>query len=197
LNRPKEEAHVENPMAGEGCYVSATVQNRRYYGVLIDQAALQQASMLYFQEEASGLDLNRRMKALMRRQQHHGGSLDQNGSSSDTNGARKRPRTDATPLEVPNRPPSNSNGAVPSRQVQKFRYEGLEKEKSQGYRVLLATFADLNASAEDDLDRRKKIEAACEAGGDFLGDYYYQYEVRVKQGVDLMRLAWRISDKRI
>ena len=50
--------------AGDGCYVSATVHNRRYYGMLVDQEALKNASLLWFQEEAASLDLNRRMKML-------------------------------------------------------------------------------------------------------------------------------------
>ena len=38
--------------AGDGYYISATVQNnRRYYGVLLDQAALKAASLLHFQDE--------------------------------------------------------------------------------------------------------------------------------------------------
>ena len=49
---------------------------------------------------------------------------------------------------------------------------------SADYRVLLATYADIDAASEDDVEKGKKIEAACKAGGDFVGGYYYQYEVR-------------------
>ena len=49
---------------GEACYVAATVQNRRYYGVLVEQDALQAPSVLHWQDEATGLELNRRMRAL-------------------------------------------------------------------------------------------------------------------------------------
>ena len=52
-------------LVGDGCYVSATVHNKRYYGVLVEQAALKAASLLHFQDEASSLDLNRRMKMLL------------------------------------------------------------------------------------------------------------------------------------
>jgi hypothetical protein len=55
-------------VAGEGCYVSATVHNNRYYGVLVEQSALKAASLLHFQDEANSLDLNRRMKMLQESQ---------------------------------------------------------------------------------------------------------------------------------
>ena len=56
--------------AGDGCYISATVQNKRYYGVLIDQKSLKEASEWWFKDEASSLDLNRRMKILRSQQIH-------------------------------------------------------------------------------------------------------------------------------
>jgi [histone H3]-N6,N6-dimethyl-L-lysine4 FAD-dependent demethylase len=69
----KKDAPISNSnnhkAAGEGCFVSATVQNKRYYGVLIDQASLKAASHLWFEDEASSLDLNRRMKILKSQQQ--------------------------------------------------------------------------------------------------------------------------------
>jgi monoamine oxidase len=56
--------------AGEGVYVSATTSNnRRYYGVLTDQPALEEASSMWFQDQADSLELNRRMKVLMQHQQ--------------------------------------------------------------------------------------------------------------------------------
>jgi hypothetical protein len=63
-------------------------------------------------------------------------------------------------------------------QVQKFRYVEGNGDPSQGYRELLATFANVSAAAEDDAQRTMQIEAACQSGGDFVGDYYFQYEVR-------------------
>jgi hypothetical protein len=57
--------------------------------------------------------------------------------------------------------------------------EGTNGDNS-GYRILLATFADLEAAAEDDDERSNAIEAACQSGGDFVGNYYYQYEVSIE-----------------
>jgi hypothetical protein len=51
-------------LAGEGCYVSATVLSKRYYGVLVDQPAMQIASHLHFEEEAAIFELNQKMKRL-------------------------------------------------------------------------------------------------------------------------------------
>ena len=50
---------------GDGVYVSATASGKRLYGVLVEQAALKEASMLYFQDQAESLELNRRMKVLL------------------------------------------------------------------------------------------------------------------------------------
>ena len=67
------------------------------------------------------------------------------------------------------------------RQVQKFRYvEPVDKKnpKDPGYRILLATFADIDAAADDDQNKARLIATACQSGGGFVGKYYYQYEVR-------------------
>ena len=58
----------DNNKVGEACYIAATVQNRRFYGVLVEQEALQTASVLHWQDEAVGLELNRRMRALQQAQ---------------------------------------------------------------------------------------------------------------------------------
>ena len=53
---------------GEGVYVSATTSNKkRYYGVLVDQPALKEASTMWFQDQADSLELNRRMRVLMKK----------------------------------------------------------------------------------------------------------------------------------
>ena len=68
----------------------------------------------------------------------------------------------------------------PKEQVQKFRYvEGTNGDNS-GYQIFLTTFADLEAAAEDDDERLNAIEAACQSGGDFVRNYYYQYEVSIE-----------------
>lgn len=216
--------HDEELVVGEGAYVTATIQNRRYYGVLIEQAAFQQASLLHFQDEASGIDLNRRMKALMRGKEHQQQEKEPQQQKQPANGhdklsanaagdystspaSKKRPRDySLTPVEgvtgdiQPQEIQSTTAAAGVStargttndydRPIQKFCYVmvnpkggagiiGAEKgPPGGGYRVLLATYANLDAAAEDDQDRRLAIEAACRAGGDFVGDHYYQYEVR-------------------
>jgi hypothetical protein len=188
--------------AGEGCYVTATLNNRRFYGVLIDQVALKSASLLHFQEEASGLDLNRRMLALSQQQQRQDGETvddrDFNGVGNDRkrvaddenahdatggrhNAAQKRQRSgDGEPDCVSSTDEIHHHPvhAGSCHQVQKFRYVkgvGLNND----YRELLATFAHVAAAGEDDPSLMRKIEAACNAGGDYVNSYYYQYEVRL------------------
>jgi len=226
---------------GEGCYVTATVNSRKYYGVLVDQPALQAASLLHFQNEAGGLDLNRRMRALRRAadekqqqeqildddgeeqlQQHHqeakldGGeeqmpvqqqkAMVDDGNPNDTEAdrCRKRSASDDDELEDNNdnsgkrpkgrhigsvagitsriqNPPVTASAAAasipptfPQRQVQKFRYD---EDGIRGYRTLLATYADVAAAGEDDTAKQKAIHDACDDGGNYVGKYYYQYEV--------------------
>jgi hypothetical protein len=185
LNEPSNPTSNGDRKAGEGCYISATVNNRRYYGVLIDQAALKAASLLHFQDEAGGLDLNRRMRALNEQTEEQGipppnGTVagDKRLASDDLeDDKRKRQRSEPTSV--------SSNSALSPetntvQQVQKFRYvEGTAS--SQGYRLLVATYADVDAASEEDPDKAKEIEAACVSGGNFVGRYYYQYEVRLRQ----------------
>jgi hypothetical protein len=268
--------HGITATAGDGCYVSATVQNRRYYGVLVDQAALKTASELFFQNEAESLQLNRRMKLLYQQQQQQKKEkkkqddnnndhdhdderkrpgketkasspvrqVDQKRKADETatssshttaistkegsllktrqepsivsppvelddhgeNGDRKRarllvhnngdePRNESalTPAAMKNPPTTTS--VIPSRPVQKFQYlpppstaatysvttEGGDDEaKGPGYRVLLATYADLPAAVQDVPTRARAVENACQAGGGFVGDFYYQYEVNTR-----------------
>jgi len=157
---------------GDGYYISATVQNnRRYYGVLIDQAALKAASLLHFQDESRSLDLNRRMKFLREQQQS-----EQMFTNQDNLSQTEGPPQKKTKLEC-------SNGAMPSdttsRIVQKFRYvESTSTEcNGLGYRLLLATFTDVAAAAEDDTLKAQKIHDVCQSGGGFVEQYYYQYQV--------------------
>lgn len=182
----------EDRKAGEGCYVSATVHNRRYYGVLIDQASLQAASMLYFQDEASALDLNRKMEFLKEQLPQDDALVDDADSSSGgikrpsvsdiLHHQNKRQRLDIIPDVTGNYSsdffPRNTGNARP---VQKFRYVRQVENGGQslpGYRLLLATYADVAAAAEDDPERSRKIESACQSGGNYVGNFFYQYEVR-------------------
>ena len=57
-------SNKESDVAGDGCYVSSTINNRRYYGILIDQPTLLRASELHFMQEAASIDLNRKMRVL-------------------------------------------------------------------------------------------------------------------------------------
>jgi len=184
-------ASAADEATGEGCYVTATVNNRRYYGVLIDQAALQSASMLHFQEESSGLDLNRRMMTLsqLRKQSSINHSDNKNreqklpatpSSQNVVPDSRKRPRNDFPDLIPSESTFGRALHETPlelRRQVQKLRFVSGD-DATQGYRELLATFADACAAAEEDDILRRQIETACQSGGDFVGKYYFQFEVR-------------------
>ena len=184
------------------------MHNRRYYGLLVDQEALKNASLLWFQEEAGSLDLNRRMKML------HNEAPTEEPASAGTDGDKKRPATpgDSSGVEAATKRIKLEHGSAAAtpdavaslgatggtttgdgseakpparlghqRQVQKFRYaEPADKksDKDLGYRFLLATFADVAAASEDDSEKARQIEEACQAGGGYVGSYYYQYEVR-------------------
>ena len=57
---------VESESVGHGCYVSyTTAQNKRYYGVLIEQSALMAASDYFLKDEADSLQLNKRMEVIL------------------------------------------------------------------------------------------------------------------------------------
>jgi hypothetical protein len=192
--------HVESKggeqRVGEGCYVSVTVNNRRYYGLLVDQAALKNASMLYFQDEAAGLNLNRKIEALMELKPKA-----DNLESVEIN-ERKRPATTDMDVDEIKRSKtsivlsSNDSTAIEKIssletasftpiQVQKFRYvkpqENGGKKASLGYRILLATYADIAAAGEDDPERCNLIQTACQSGGNFVGKYFYQFEVNSRR----------------
>jgi hypothetical protein len=63
------------------------------------------------------------------------------------------------------------------RQVQKFLFLPPDNKTDPGYRTLLATYANVNAAAEDNPDKLKLISKACNDGGNFVGKYYYQFMV--------------------
>jgi len=136
---------------GNGHYISTELNNKRYYGVLISQDSLKNANDLHFQDEGFSLDLNRRMEALRTR---HGAKDSEDKSKED-----KRREF--------------GNG----KQVQKFQYVDATK-KTLGYRVILATFANVLEASGDNADMLKSIKCACDEGGNWVDKYYYQYEVR-------------------
>jgi hypothetical protein len=259
---------------GDGVYVSATTGgNKRYYGVLIDQPALKEATSLWLQDQAGSLELNKRIRFLQQNQAvkdaragaasedndavevsvlHPNGSTspqianeemisnepdpDKNqtnmgdaskklngahlqtattavgagdavlpqhtslapdlASSADTDPSRKRhlrlsteyPANKQIRIEDHDtkagaaKPLENTIG-LPwnnDRAVQKFKYITGEKSDDRGYRVLVATFANVEEAASGDLKLAEDIKRACEEGGNYKpGDslYYYQYEV--------------------
>ena len=72
--------------------------------------------------------------------------------------------------------PAKLAAAAVPRTIQKFRYVDGAGDLP-GYRILLATYASVEAASEDDSEKEQKIEEACQAGGGFIGQYYFQYEV--------------------
>jgi hypothetical protein len=162
---------------------------------------LKSASLLHFQEEASGLDLNRRMMVLSQRRhcddplqgqdielERTGGDADGSKNHGTMNGegknSRKRQRnvegdaSDDSPNNLLPISPKQENRTAVAHPIQKFRYIA-DDGPHQGYRELLATFAHVAAAVEDDPVKLKRVQAACDSGGDFVGDYYFQYEVNM------------------
>jgi Flavin containing amine oxidoreductase len=262
---------------GDGVYVSATTAgNKRYYGVLINQPALKEATSLWFRDQADSLELNKRIRVLQQ-QQHHSvvddgkvassGEHDTNASSfgqigyingqntgeeidsksegsaihqagveevprtlngtcfdpalpsleggttgtttlprppldldsnaeNDSDPSKKRPLGESTEQPASKQvrvedqevtrtaanAPENLTGLQGNndRPVQKFKYVNMKKSDDPGYRVLVATFSNVEEAASGDLKLARAIQKACEEGGNYLhGDprYYYQYEV--------------------
>ena len=127
--------------AGEGCYISTTIHNKRYYGVLISQDSLKEASELHFMEEAKSLNLNRRMVDL---RDVHGSVHDNNG---DGNGNDNNEGVGGTMGNTVGENQNQKQGqGQKQRQVQKFKYVDATK-KTTGYRVILATYANLEEAA--------------------------------------------------
>lgn len=159
--------------AGDGYYVSATNNTSRYYGLLISKEALKAASLLHFQEEAQSLDLNRRMKTLKDRQREppqQGAAPVDDGNANAEPAVKKRKVDD--PLEQP------IKIQVGARAIQKFQYVpgGSKDGLDPGYRILVATYVNHQAAAEGTKGKEEAISKACEGGGDFVGQFYYQFE---------------------
>jgi monoamine oxidase len=220
---------------GEGVYISTVVsQNKRFYGVMVDQAALKEASSMWFQEQADSLELNRRMGKLrqLKRQKKaeeeedskpaaiktptkkHFLQVDDEEDDEDddeddelvppnSDHRQKRQAEDRTDLMTqPKRPrleaqahrtESNGDGVKSNaimekdvasrddRSIQKFKFIDADPTETQktgslGHRVLLATFCNADEASGHDRIQTVSIVDACDRGGDFCGDYYYQYE---------------------
>ena len=128
--------------AGEGCYISTTIHNKRYYGVLISQDSLKEASELHFMEEAKSLNLNRRMVDLrdVYGNVHDNDNGDGNDNDNDNNGG-----VGGTMGNTLVEKQGQGQGQK-QRQVQKFKYVDATKNTT-GYRVILATYANLEEAA--------------------------------------------------
>jgi len=148
--------------AGDGCYVSTTVNNKRYYGVLVEQGALKAASMLHFEAEAMERELDAKVDALQISVKTENGEPDLVSSEPSS----KKIKVDA----IHGSPPI----AVP---VQKYRIRAGNGHGAIVARTLVATYIDVETAAEDDEEKRELIEACCKGGGGFAGSYYYQFEV--------------------
>jgi monoamine oxidase len=103
--------------AGEGVYVSATTSgNKRYYGVLIDQPALKEASQMWMQDQADSLELNKRIKVMMH-QKREAPAAASGGATSDTSESADKTMPASTQPAHPTAAPSasiNSDAAVES-----------------------------------------------------------------------------------
>ena len=161
--------HGNTDKVGEGCYVSTTTSNnKRYYGVLVDQAALKEASTLWFQDQADSLELNRRMKLILDKEEQEKEQADKEGDDDSSQPAKKQ-KVEEKEMELPP-PPKNQS-------VQKFKYIPSKSSALSDYRQLLATFVNVNEASHGDRDKREKILSVCENGGGFVEGHYYQYEV--------------------
>jgi hypothetical protein len=193
FGQPPQEADAPVKV-GEAAYIAATIQNKRYHGILVESQALQAASVLHLQDQAQGLELNRRMQALQQQQSSPpdvsppsdeikiDALLDDTKVeailSSDTTdpSSRKRPRNDdSNEAKDAGSLSTIEPETVPDRPIQKFIYETAGK-----LRRLVATFGNIAAAADgtDDGALPASIREACQSGGAFVGRYYYQYEVR-------------------
>ena len=91
--------------------------------------------------------------------------------------------SDSTVYRLPSDPINSLDSALPplgeAKQVQKFLYTPpeLPNGSGPGYRTLFATYANVHAAAEDNVGKETLIFEACEVGGNFVGNYYYQYVV--------------------
>lgn len=267
----------DNGKVGDGVYVSATTAaNRRYYGVLVDQSSLKEASSMWLQDQAGSLELNRRIKVLKQQQDAKDPSSSSAGEEPSTSKSTGKHIPEETNLQEPSKTPevpanpigvtvttsiaatlstndesasriqgeaSTLNGTVTAikrpldstsdhdqtnkrfrtndrtdqdtvadlpqteirrggdkekgnaklmssndRPVQKFKYimgqtkysQRGEKTEDPGYRVLVATFANVEEASCGNITLAEAIEKACEEGGNYLpgdSEYYFQYEV--------------------
>lgn len=166
--------------SGDGCYVSALIHNRRYYGVLFDQEALKAATKQHFTNEANSLELNNRMQSLASVNKTldttSEGGADDNTTTEAQEPDAKRQRTD-----VSDSGKDSSERIVledDNKSVEKLRLIEPKGSSTNGqpYRELVATYASISAASDDDKERALLIQDACRSGGGWVGKYYYHFE---------------------
>ena len=167
--------------SGDGCYVSALIHNRKYYGVLFDQDALKAATKQHFTNEANSLELNNRMKSLASVSTQARTSDD--GVDDDTT-EDQEPDAKRQKTGISNNGESSSesfaleNDDKPVEKLRLIEPKGSSPNKTNGqpYRELVATYASISAASEDDEEKALLIQDACRSGGGWVGKYYYHYE---------------------
>lgn len=169
--------------SGDGCYVSALIHNRRYYGVLFDQDALKAATKQHFTNEANSLELNNRMKSLASVRTQDTMSEDDADDNATTEG--QEPDAKRQKIDTGDNRKNSSESLVlgdDNKSVEKLRLIepkgslGANTKNGQPYRELIATYASISAASEDDKEKALQIQDACRSGGGWVGKYYYHYE---------------------
>jgi len=167
---------------GQGCYISCTTSNnKRFYGVMVEQSALQAASDLFMSDQVSGLDLNQRMETLMsQRLKVQGGESHQSYNGSHTKGGESVPAVSQALISGSSNTlkSSSSRGTVvvESRKVEQYQYVP-KNDKFPGCRNLLATYANVSAAAQFDTEKELRVKEACDNGGNYVDEFYFQYQV--------------------
>lgn len=179
------------------------------------------ASELHFEDEATGLELNHKMKQLRDSKARVKDTISTSDSSHEkshpidaaassqgfdtSDNERKRQILDESQIveyvenkkarldkdeesllqsdiKSTNADFQHSWNEIP---ILKFRYVesvGIQKPNANSdYRVLLATYANVDAASEGDPKRAHAISNACVSGGDFVDDFFYQFEGRFEK----------------
>ena len=159
--------NASGEVAGHGCYcVSCTAHGKRYYGVLIEQAALKSASDLFFRDESESLELNCRIEILLCQQKQQQMDDDDTGAVVVDH----HPNSSGPPAAKRFKK-SNDNSKISnekSKLVEQFRYVPQINAQTPGYRILVATYADVDAAAQFDARKADEIRRACESGGNWV-----------------------------
>jgi len=184
-NKDGKVEDIDEDAVGEGCYISVTIGARKFFGILVEHSAMLEATNIYFESEVSSLEINRKMRNLKDQQQ-----LDLDYDNVNETSFKKARTGDEckgsaimdSSVEIVG-DYDLSKRRSDKKQVQKFQYvtsRSVGESDGPGYRDLVATYADPSAASEDDAEKEFRIEEACENDGNFVGDFYYQYEIKDK-----------------